>query len=49
MDKEKVNEYEYKDLPICKYGLQRECRKCLFENLCRLEKDKKDMELSSQK
>ena len=37
---ETKNDYEYKHLRICKYGLQREsCRKCLFEVLCHLHWD----------
>lgn len=35
---EKQQWYEHKDLRICKHNIQREdCRKCLFETLCRLE------------
>ena len=37
--KETKEEYEYSDKRICKYGLQIEnCRQCLFETLCHLEK-----------
>lgn len=35
------NDYEYKDLRICKHNIQRQsCRKCLFEVLCHLEEQK---------
>ena len=38
---ETKNQYEYKHLRICKHNIQKEsCRKCLFENLCRLEDQK---------
>lgn len=41
MDEEK-KWYEHSDLKICKYWLQiQSCRKCLFENLCNLENNKK--------
>lgn len=34
-EKETKNEYEYKDLRICKRWIQiASCRKCLFEVLC---------------
>lgn len=40
-EKEKINDYEYAHLRICKHNLQREsCKKCLFETLCRLEDQK---------
>ena len=40
-EKEKINDYEYKHLRICKHNIQREsCRDCLFEVLCRLEDQK---------
>jgi hypothetical protein len=39
---ETKDEYEYKNLKICKKGLQIEssCRKCLFEVLCHYEEMK---------
>ena len=34
-----MEEYEYQNKRVCKYGLQIEsCRQCLFEALCRLER-----------
>ena len=42
---ESKNEYEYADKRICEYWLQIEsCRQCLFETLCRLEKDQQRRE-----
>lgn len=37
---------EYWERWECRYGLREieSCRKCLFETLCRLEKDKKESE-----
>lgn len=39
--KQKMEQYEYsKEWDKCTYGLYLDsCRKCLFANLCRLEKD----------
>jgi len=42
---ETKDEYEYKNLRICKHNLQIEsCRKCLFEVLCHYEDMKEKLE-----
>lgn len=42
---ETKDEYEYKNLRICKHNLQiSSCRKCLFEVLCHYEDMKEKLE-----
>lgn len=39
-----MDKYEYSDKRICKHNIQREtCRECLFEVLCHLEEEWKDI------